>query len=1108
MLRKFLMIGLGGSGGKTLRYLKQNLTTRFEETGWDEGMPEGWQFLHIDTPAQQDSPILPGAPELLDADEYLALSSPGIDFGAIIEGLKDKGEDLSGWMVDPRYMNIPIAMGAGQYRSVGRIIGLYYTDRIKNHLLNKQRSLMTSGAAAQMDRLADRFNGGNHISAETPPPAAIIISSLAGGTGAGILTDVCDILRSDGAKWMDESIGILYAADVFNELSTAASASIQPNTAAAVAELLHGYFGDGAFVPPGGGALQQRSGPAFPYLVGHSNTKGVTFGDQMEVYRFMARCLSAVMSDRRIQDDFTVYMTANWQSSAGKFAARPDSWMLPPPRYRGAIQALGFAEVDLGVGRLRTYAEQRITRDAAEWLLEGHRAAVENNPEYENSTPQQIIEALADRSFTRFLNDCGLNERGRENNQILDAVAIPDNTLKERCLNLANHIHEICRDNKGSKAHVSELVDLIVAEIETRRVGMMQQMETLLREACRKWVEQTPGRIVETLGESIAEQGIQISLKLLDKTIAEMEHVKGELHSERQEELTLTEYLRSDVSDAIGATSGKLSVESECVRKAIQKAVQTGIIHRYNAEHRELGSLLADDLRQGILEPISAELKDTISVLKSDEETDGRADGSIPIKEWPRHEPQSDRGVPDALEPGKSVQVVIDTGRFPDLFDDLTIRSTGIKEIEAAYRVVRKKVITGGADQTNSEQWIKINAKWSPREWLTVDEPPSPASFTVKLKRGHLLERTRYWLRNEGAWNDYLKQGLRDYLSDNLPTAERLQREEQFRGALDAAFEASEPLASIDLDMLTRVHPDVTMDYRPYTSPIPVAGLPVEESIREFLIDRFKDTQTNYQEEVEEILSQSEKATRVVIHTSLGSALHPMVFKSLNKPIAEAWEKAYSTSTLTNFWEARRSRHLGIAVPVPRPVLQAMIRGWFIGRVLNLIDIGEGETVLTAPEGPFGFKSMLPALGRRPVDFLASMLESLPLAIPVAVHKRQPEKYLRAYTLLIGWGTESGSTDVDYFRWPSPVLEEWLDHGTCQGGRRPVIDGPDRQSRRDAAEKLLRAETDAYRRQAVEDRAGDVTARNAWLGIAELIAKALTEITGCLESDKSGRPTI
>lgn len=1103
MLRKFLIVGLGGSGGKTLRYLKQFLEEKFDELGWDEGMPEGWQFLHIDTPAHQDSPVLPGSPGLLDPGEYLPLTSPGINFEAIVESLQGKGQDFAGWLVDPRYMNIPIATGAGQYRAVGRIIGLYYTDRIKKRLEDKQRALMSPGAASQLDGLATRFSG-DRMSGEAPPPVAIVVSSLAGGTGAGILTDVCDILRADGTRWLDESIGILYSADVFSDLSPAASRGIQPNTAAATAELLHGYFGDGSFVPPGGGAIQQRSGPAFPYLVGHANTKGVSFGDQVAVYQFMARCLAAVMTDRHIQDDFTVYMTTNWRASAGKFPGDSNAWLLPAPRYQGALQALGFAEVDLGVGRLRTYAEQRITRDAVEWLLDGHMKLAGDQFDYAKATVDEVVEGLADQAFTRFLNLCKLNERGREHNQILDAIQVPEAELQAQCTRVARGVNDEGQDYFGSKASVGDWVDFIVDEITARRTAVLKRMEDRLRDACLEWVEKTPDRILEVLGETLAEYGARVVLKLLGRTNAEMDHVRGELHAERQEELTLSEHLRSDVSNAIGVSRGSLSAESESVRRAIGAAIQTGIVHRYNAEHRGLAARLAEELRSEVLEPLIRALRHATDELRVAVDAARSDAGSTPIEDWPRHDPPSDQRIPDSLKPGKSFKAVIDPDDFPNLFDDLTIRSSGQDGKADAWRSVRRTVISGDADPGSSGRWIETDSKWSSPDWLTVDTAPSKASFTVYVSRDDLLGRSRAWLDTDGsAWKSFLSQGLRGYLSDRVPPIERAPREERFLNALEAAFEAAEPLASVDLEMLPKVHPGSGLRFRPYTSPIPVVGLPVEKRVRDFLVGRFKDIQDNYQEEVDRALDQSERETRVAVYASLGGALHPMVFESLNKPIADAWERARRNRSLINFWEARRSRLLWMGVPIPRPALHALVRGWFIGRLLGLIRIEGNNAALATQDGPFRFDTMLPVQGRQPVAFLATLLEALPLAVPVAVHRRQPETYLKPYAQLIEWGSEPDALDIESFLRPSQVLSDWLEDGTTPGGR-PTVEGPDRPTRREAAIALLRRETGKYKKQAETELQRDPSPKNAWLGIADIIYRGLNDVVSCLEDDEEG----
>ena len=1102
MLRKFLIIGLGGSGGKTLRYLKQYLERRFEEVGWEEGIPDGWQFLHIDTPVTQDAPVLPGSPAMLESDEYLPLTSPGIGLDSIVHSLKAEEGVCAGWLVDNTLRRLPIDMGAGQYRAVGRIIGLYYTDRIKRRVTTKQNALMSAGAAAQLDQLAARLYGDGPED-DAPPPVAIVISSLAGGTGAGVLIDVCDILRADGAPWLDKSIGILYSADVFADLAAAASAGIQPNTAAAIAELLHGYYGDGDFVPPGGGALQQRSGPAFPYLVGHANTKGVTFGDQVAVYRVMARCLGAVMTDRSIQDDFVHYRMANWDNSAGSFPDRGSAeWMLPAPHYQGALQALGFAEVDLGVGRLRAYAERRITRDAIEWLLNGHMVAAREWRAYENATPDEVVEGLADRSFTRFLNRCGLNERGRDQNQILDAITVTDAELYTECTRVAREVHEAGRDYFGSKAKVGEWVDFIVDEVRARSASVLKTLDDRLRNACFRWVEDTPDRLLEVVGNTLAEQGARVALALLAKTDAELDHVKVELESERQEELSLAQYVRSDASDAMGVSRGVLGADHEKVKSALQAAVQTGIVRRYNAEHRLLAARLADDLRSGVIEPLTRALRDAADELRIAVEADKGQPGATPIDDWPRHEPPADQLVPDSLKPGKSIKLVIDPADFPDMFDDLTTRSSGRTGTKDAWRQVRRIVISGDEDRPAMGRWIAVDARWTAPEWLTMDETPSKASFTASIARDELLGRSRAWLSADGsAWEVFLSQGLRGYLSVG-PPAERAPREERFLSALESAFEAAEPLVSVDQEMLPLVHPGSDLAIRIYTGPIPVAGLPVDKPVREFLTGRFKDVQDNYQEVVDQAVNQSEGETRVAVYSALGGALHPMVFDSLNKPIAEAWARARDKSSLTRFWKSRRSRLLWMGAPVPRPALQAMVRGWFIGQLLRLIQIQGDRATFETEDGPFTFESMLPVPGQHPIAFLATLLESLPLALPVAVQWRKPDRYLRPYTQLIEWGSEPHASDPESFLLPSNVLARWLEDGTAPGTGSPAVNGVDRRARREAAIAMVRKQIHLYRRKAGNDLKKDPTSRNAWLGVADLIYKGLEEIAICLDGDQ------
>ena len=56
-MRKFLFVGVGGSGGKTLRFIKSVLRSRLAEAGYTGPLPDAWQFVQIDLPPGDDTAV-------------------------------------------------------------------------------------------------------------------------------------------------------------------------------------------------------------------------------------------------------------------------------------------------------------------------------------------------------------------------------------------------------------------------------------------------------------------------------------------------------------------------------------------------------------------------------------------------------------------------------------------------------------------------------------------------------------------------------------------------------------------------------------------------------------------------------------------------------------------------------------------------------------------------------------------------------------------------------------------------------------------------------------------------------------------------------------------
>ena len=88
MLRKVIIVGVGGSGGKTLRVMKASLLRQLRKYNWEGNeLPRCWQMLWVDTVTVQQSEGF-SAP-LLSPDEYLGLAPNDLNYNAMLNKLKN-----------------------------------------------------------------------------------------------------------------------------------------------------------------------------------------------------------------------------------------------------------------------------------------------------------------------------------------------------------------------------------------------------------------------------------------------------------------------------------------------------------------------------------------------------------------------------------------------------------------------------------------------------------------------------------------------------------------------------------------------------------------------------------------------------------------------------------------------------------------------------------------------------------------------------------------------------------------------------------------------------------------------------------------------------------
>ena len=205
MLRPLLVIGVGGSGGKTIRSMMQSFERKFVSARYDGGIPKAWQFLQIDT--TYDGNEFP-AP-MLDKDNFHQVLAPGDGFYEVLRSITVRGDVadqqkmLSGWGVANSAVNL--AMGAGQVRAIGRQAGVADSAATLAAIQNSIAKMSAPTALAELATLA------NHLELGTPDPnpQALIIASVGGGTGAGIFIDVAELLKRSSTKpWTKEAIAL------------------------------------------------------------------------------------------------------------------------------------------------------------------------------------------------------------------------------------------------------------------------------------------------------------------------------------------------------------------------------------------------------------------------------------------------------------------------------------------------------------------------------------------------------------------------------------------------------------------------------------------------------------------------------------------------------------------------------------------------------------------------------------------------------------------------------------------------------------------------------------------------------------------------------------
>ncbi len=211
-------------------------------------------------------------------------------------------------------------------------------------------------------------------------------------------------------------------------------------------------------------------------------------------------------------------------------------------------------------------------------------------------------------------------------------------------------------------------------------------------------------------------------------------------------------------------------------------------------------------------------------------------------------------------------------------------------------------------------------------------------------------------------------------------------------------------------------------------------------------------------ERVESTLKVDGSVRHIDIVSTMAAPCSPLVFRSLLGPIAEDWSRVHlSPVGRSDFWSMRRARKLEEFVALPQEHLVCMIRGWFVGLMLGLIDRSAMPYRIARPEtAPALFSAELLSSGASERDKLPLLLESFSLAMVLAsqvgnLHPLEPYSRL----LQLGRFSRSDSRILNY-EGMGEELRQFVDNGVLPNAIvEPLLSGEGRDQRLASAEDLI-----------------------------------------------------
>ncbi len=1011
-----LVIGCGGSGGATLQYMMDSLRTelsrRLEKAGEPAltSLPGAWQFVHVDVPNDPDGDSEERPATVREqGGVYVGLARPGLTWPMVSQAIwsqtKDSRPDLtSGWMRRPKPSgaDTPLQQGAGQERAVGRGVTLNSLPILRAKL-HEVAGLATGAAAMKSLRdIADPLAIPVHGT-----PIVIIVSSMAGGSGASMVLDIPRILAGFDQSFASHTSMFLYTSEVFGSIPAVQRSGVEANGLAMMGELLSTSLGssdsDHELFELLGIAGQEVALPfkrVFPIGM-RSGLQGAIFADgELEsVYRAVGRALAGLTASSVAMEQFLSYDLAN-----NVPLATNDMWMGEGTAGMDSLLwgTFGYARLSLGRDRYGEYVAQLIARQAVDRLVAGHQTGNED-------AGQADLQRAGEDAHNRVVSALGLPSEGSRPSAF--SLLARDETAEDEA-------------KRGLRYQMKAVVDrevfgdgLLSRPLSGERyVRQLRQVlgqtrtpvERSIREAAYERAEAWQDRLVHDILLQIevvlATQGLPVARKVVQELKSDVSGWIRALQSEaaspqcRPWEAVVPDGVVRDLGQAQVITPGD-QLQAQLARGLADRL--TGCVV---GDLCRLMIQTLEDFGPSFADPLAAALDSAHRSLQDARQRNATLGGHSDLRtssyaDWPR----PDQRVPQRFRGAHNEVVLLDADDFPQLYEahinSMAETRTGLSSTREAEDLALSEVLRdtwlAHNDSSTSSGIIKMVTRWTPTVLTSDPRKPgdprlrSSASFELSLSPVDIVSRARDWVwRQDGEFGPYLSVGLAEYMKDPdaLDFHERLRRlVSRFEEVMTQAL----PLVAVDPEAYSMVH----------QAPLSVS--------HKFSSVPFQDMGTVVADLEQKVLGTVSPASRIAFSRALGPAsnidhidvftsfppMSPLAFQSLLQPLVNAWKTALAQGSAVDFWTGRRAHALPASIPMSPAERRAVIAGYVIAKMTGRIR-GSYKTEPHRPSEPLEIFDESEGLWRRfphplltpysdgyEADELPALLESYVLAM-------------------------------------------------------------------------------------------------------------------------------